>query len=323
MTENEGHSANPLVTVVITTYDRPEFLQKAVDTVTAQRYDPIELIVVDDHSPTPADDVLNDRDLDFERFEIHRHAENQGANAARNTGIEVASGEYIAFLDDDDRWDPEKIATQVNAFQDSGPEVGVVYTGRKVVDDDGGVTRVWAPDQPDGDMTKALLCRNVVGTQSSVMVRSDIAKETPFDETIPRWADLEWYVAASTKCEFAAVDEPLVIYDRRAHNRISDDYEVLEESYELFIEKYRDLAASYGPLFERKMLAWSAYRVGNASLNARYYDMARRYFFRALALYPFEPTFLIYAATTVGGRTTHRISQHIKRILPHRLVPIS
>lgn len=314
---------NPLVTVIITTYNRPDFLRSAVQTVADQQYEPIELIVVDDHSQTPARDVLEDWSSDFESFEIHRHDENQGANAARNTGIEVASGEYIAFLDDDDRWDPEKVAAQVDAFQNGTPDVGVVYTGRKVVDNGGAVARVWLPDEPEEEMTKALLCRNIVGTQSSIMVRSDIAKETPFDETIPRWADLEWYVAASTKCEFVGVREPLVIYDRSAHNRISDDYEVLEKSYELFIEKYRDLAASYGPLFERKMLAWSAYRVGNASLNARYYDMARRYFFRALALYPFEPTFFIYAATTAGGRTTHKISQSIKQIVPRSLLPIN
>jgi hypothetical protein len=140
-------------------------------------------------------------------------------------------------------------------------------------------------------MPKVPLCRNIVGTQSSIMVRSDIAKETPFDETIPRWADLERYVAASTKCEFVGVREPLVIYDRSAHNRISDDYDVLEDSYELFIQKYRDLAASYGPLFERKMPAWSAYRVGNASLNARYYDMSRRYFFEHLLCILSNPRF--------------------------------
>jgi glycosyltransferase involved in cell wall biosynthesis len=323
MTSDNRATAKPLVTVIITTYNRPDFLRSAVRTVANQQYNPIELVVIDDHSRTPAHEVLDDWSSDFERFEIHRHTENQGANAARNTGIEVATGEYIAFLDDDDRWDPEKIATQVDMFQNDGPEVGVVYTGRKVVDDDGSVARVWLPDEPEGDMTKSLLCRNIVGTQSSIMVRSEIAKETPFDETIPRWADLEWYVSVSTKCEFVGVREPLVIYDRSAHNRISDDYEVLEESYELFIEKYRDLAASYGPLFERKMLAWSAYRVGNAALNARYYEMARRYFFRALALYPFESTFFIYAATTAGGRTTHKISQSIKRIVPHRLLPIN
>jgi len=313
-------SDSPLVSVVITTYNRPEFLRRAVETVAAQRYSPIELLVVDDCSRTSASEVLAGHEPDVASFDVHRHAENKGANAARNTGISIASGEYIVFLDDDDRWKPEKLSRQLERFHRADPDVGLVYTGRAVVED-GTVDKVWLPDPPEGDMTKALLCRNVVGTQSSVMVRADIAKRTPFDESIPRWADLEWYVAVSTECSFAAVREPLVIYDRDADNRISDDYEVLKESYRLFVEKYRDLAAEYGPRFERKMLAWSAFRVGNAALNARYYAMARRYFLRALVGYPFEPKFYVYAAATLGGRTTHRIGRTLKRLFPAPLVP--
>ena len=322
MTGVPDRSADPLVTVVITTYNRPSFLRSAVETVVAQDYEPIELVVVDDCSETPAREVLEDHTPEVTSFEIRRHAENRGANAARNTGVDAASGEFIAFLDDDDRWEPEKISRQVEAFRRAGDDVGLVCTGRKVVDD-GSVDEVRLPEIPDGDITKALLCRNVVGTQSSVMVRTDVARETPFDETMPRWADLEWYVAVSTECEFAAVREPLVIYTRGALNRISDDYGVLEESYRIFVDKYRDLAATYGQRFERKMLAWSAFRVGNASLNAGNYDMARRYFLTALVRYPFEPEFYIYAATALGGRRTHWVSRKLKRLLPPRLLPVS
>jgi glycosyltransferase involved in cell wall biosynthesis len=320
MSDGSGESADPLVTAVVTTYDRPEFLRRAVETVAAQTYDPIELVVVDDHSEIPAERVLDGHDPDVAAFEIRRHEENRGANAARNTGIKAATGEYIAFLDDDDRWDPEKLARQIDRFRHGSDDVGLVYTGRKVVDD-GEVSRIRLPAEPPADITKALLCRNVVGTQSSVVVRADVAKRTPFDEQIPRWADLEWYVAVSTECEFAVLREPLVIYDRSADNRISDDYEMLEESYRLFVDKYRDLAAEYGPLFERKMLAWAAFRVGNASLNARHYGVARRYFLRAVARYPFESKFHVYAATTLGGRTTHRISRLVKRVLPRGIGP--
>jgi glycosyltransferase involved in cell wall biosynthesis len=312
--------SNPLVTVVITTYNRPTFLRSAVETVADQEYDPIELVVVDDCSQTPATEVLKGETPPVASFEIVRHAENRGVNAARNTGIEAASGEYIAFLDDDDRWEPEKLSRQLERFERADDTVGLVYTGRKVVDGET-VHKVWLPEDPDEDLTKALLRRNVVGTQSSVMVRSDIAKETPFDEEMPRWADLEWYVAVSRNCEFAPVREPLVVYDRSAHNRITDNFETLEEGYRLFVEKYRDLAAEYGPLFEREMLAWAAFRVGTASLAARHYDAARQYFLTALARYPFERKFYLYAAATLGGRSTHRISRKLKRLLPQQRPP--
>jgi len=310
MTASEG----PLVTALITTYDRPAYLRRAVESVAAQRYSPVELLVVDDHSETPAADVLADADPDVASFRVVRHDRNRGANAARNTGVEVASGEYVAFLDDDDRWRPDKTGKQVAAFRDGDGNLGLVYAGREIVDGDT-VRDVTIPDRIDGDPTKTLLCRNAVGTQSSVMVRADLAKATPFDEGFPRWADLEWYVAVSTECSFALVPEPLVRYEYAAHNRISDDDESLEESRRLFVEKYRELAAGYGRLFERKMRGYASFRAGSASLSARNYGAARRYFLRAVSLYPFEPTFYEYALATAGGRLTHRTARATTRVL--------
>lgn len=321
MSETTSGRAGPLVTVVITTYNRPEFLKQAVDTVATQEYEPIELVVVDDCSETPAADVLADVSPDVESFEIHRHDVNRGANAARNTGVELASGEYIAFLDDDDQWDPEKIGRQVETFRTGGENLGVVYTGRKVMDGDE-VYSVEIPERVEGDITKALLCDNVVGTQSSVMVRADLAKETPFDEQIPRWADLEWYVSVSKKCEFEAIREPLVSYELDAHNRISDDYDILLESYRLFTSKYRDLAAEYGWLFERKMLGFAAFRVGSATIDDRSYGIARHHFLKAIVLYPFEPRFYVYAAATLGGRVTHRMAQSLRKVITKSPLPL-
>lgn len=305
---------DPLVTVIITTYNRPEYLRSAVQTVSEQRYAPIELVVVDDCSEVPASEVLADVSPDVRDFEIVRHDENRGANAARNTGVEAATGTYIAFLDDDDRWAPEKLAKQVARFRDADDDVGLVYVGRKGTMN-GEVRDVVVPDRIDGDVTKAVLCQNVVGTQSAVMVRADLAKETPFDERFKRWADLEWYVSLSTKCDFEPVREPLVTYEYDAHNRISDNYDNLLESYRLFVEKYRGLAAEYGPLFERKMLGWTAYRVGAASINDRNYGVARRFFLKAVQHYPLEPKFHLYAAVTLGGRATHRIAQAANRLV--------
>jgi glycosyltransferase involved in cell wall biosynthesis len=314
MARQSTDAESPLVSIVITTYNRPEYLRRAVETGENQRSEPIELIVVDDCSRTPAREVLADVDPDVAAFEIRRHRENAGPNAARNTGVDAASGEYIAFLDDDDRWEPEKIGRQVERFQTASDSVGLVYTGRKIVDD-GALVDVSTATPIEGDATRAVLCENVVGTQSAVMVQADVAKETPFDERISRWADLEWYVAVSTKCEFACVLDPLVVYEFAAHNRISDDYGQLLESHRLFVEKYRERAREYGWLFERKMRGYASYRAGSASIDNANYDVARRYFLGAVRLYPLEPKFFAYALATLGGGTTHRIARRTKRLL--------
>jgi glycosyltransferase involved in cell wall biosynthesis len=302
----------PLVTVVITTYDRPTYLQGAVETVADQTYDTVELIVVDDASPTPASEVLSVDDHQFASFRVVRHDENKGPNGARNTGIEEASGKYVAFLDDDDRWVPEKLDRQVDRFEAGGENVGAVSTGWKRVKD-GSVVDSWLPPDVDGDITKALLCENVVGTQSAVMVRTDLAKQHPLDERFPRWADQEWYVSLSTECEFDRIQEPLVVHEFETHNRITDDSEKLYEGRRLFLEKYLPLAGEYGHLMKRKMRGWADYRVGKSLLRTGQYGMARRFLVSAVRWYPFEPKFYAYAGSSLGGRVTHAVARSLNR----------
>jgi len=310
---NDKHDrSDPLVSAVITTYDRPTHLRSAVESVREQTYDRIELVVVDDHSETPARDTLRDVELEpLAGFECIRHEENRGANAARNTGIRAASGEYVAFLDDDDQWLPEKTERQVDAFRESD-DVGVVYTGiRERTRDE---TSVSIPPPIDGDITKALLCRNVVGSMSVAMVRTDLARAVPLDERFPSWADLQWYVELSRRTGFRRVPEPLVLYECTSPGRLSRDFEKEKVSYELFVEEFDELAATYGHLFHRKMRGWAAYRVGTGAFHSGHYDRARRYFAAAVASYPFEPEFFEFLFASLGGRSTHRLARLVKRV---------
>lgn len=311
MSVSEANS--PLVSVVITTYNRPECLVRAIQTVSAQTYRPIEIVVVDDHSRVPASDVVRTLSPDVADLRCIRHDENRGANAARNTGVAEARGSYVAFLDDDDRWAPDKLERQIAAFERTDSTVGLVFTGRKHVGD-GDITERKIPDPIEGDVTKQLLCRNIVGTQSSVMVRTAVARDVPFDEDIQRWADLEWYIRVSKVCDFHAVREPLVIYTFDAGNRISDDFDRLRTSVRQFIEKYSDLAREYGLLFERKMRGWAYHRVARSCVYAGNYTGARRYSRRAIATYPFESSFYVYAFASLGGRLTHRTAQVVRTV---------
>ena len=301
----------PLVTAVVTTYDRPDYLRTAVRSVRDQTYENLELVVVDDHSPTPAAETLDDVNLTgLAAVRIRRHDENRGANAARNTGIEAAAGEYVAFLDDDDQWVPEKIDRQVATFRDAPADVGVVYTGRETIGPD--EREVIIPPEVDGDMTRALLCRNVVGSLSVVMVRTELTRAVPLDEAFPAWADLEWYIRLSRRTTFVRLPEPLTVYEFTSHGRLSEDIEKKIESYELFLERFDPLAKGYGRLFRRKMRAWAAFRIGKSALSIRDYHHARRFIATALATYPLEGAFVPYFLGTVGGRVTHRLARRLK-----------
>lgn len=311
--------ADPLVSVVVPAYGRPEKVAEAVRTVENQTYDRLELVVVDDCSPTPIEPRLRELDLaSLERFEVHRHEENRGAVAARRTGIDRASGEFVAFLDDDDRWEAEKIRAQVEAIQHSGADAGVAYTGMRVVDEDGDTVRTHVPEQ-SGDLTRTLLCRNVVGSYSTVLVSRAAIEDTGLpDDRFPTWQDLEWYIRLSENWDFVAVDRPLaVIFQSEGHDQMSDDYRTIrDETYPLFLETFTPLASRYGAVFERKMRSWAAFRVGgyNALRTGNFAD-ARRFLLRAVWLYPFEPKFWLYLAVALGGQRTHVAATRLKRAL--------
>ena len=183
---NRSNSDAPLVSVVIPTYDRPALVRKAVASVGAQTYPNVELLVVDDCSPTPVKQAPEELSLGPSiAVRVLRHEENRGGNAARNTGIRVAAGEYVAFLDDDDRWHPEKFDRQVRAFRESSPAVGAVCVGQRFVDDRGETTQLRMPSA-SGDVTEAVLRGATLGPFSTLMVRADVIEAVGFpDERFP------------------------------------------------------------------------------------------------------------------------------------------
>lgn len=311
-------SDDPLVSVVIPSYDRPDRLHDALDSVADQTYDHIEVVVVDDHSPEPVEQSLAGRRDGYpHELTVVRHDTNRGASAARNTGIERAAGSWIAFLDDDDVWASGKIARQVDRIR-GDDEIGVVYTGMRAVDDDGNTLRTQRATH-SGDLTRTLLCRNVVGSFSVVMVRRAAIEDAgTLDERFPSWQDLEWYVRLSEHWPFAAVEEPLVeITQETGHKQISDDYRrIRDKSARLFEEKYESLAAEQGRLFRRKFYGWLAFRLGayNA-LRTGHVGEARSQLLQAVRWYPFEPTFWLYLCVTLGGRPGYNTAKWVKRTL--------
>jgi glycosyltransferase involved in cell wall biosynthesis len=122
----------PKVTAAITTYNRADYLAAAVESTLAQTYADYEVLVVDDGSTDGTERVLQQYDG---RIRYHRQ-ENAGRGAARNTALELAAGEYVAFLDSDDLWLPDKLAREVEALNAS-PSAGLVHGHVEMIGDDG------------------------------------------------------------------------------------------------------------------------------------------------------------------------------------------
>ena len=125
-------SANPKVSVIIPVFNGAKYLAEALQSVFAQTWQDYEVIVVDDGSTDDSMEICKQ----FPDVRIIHHQENRGQSAARNTGVRHAKGEYIAFLDQDDRWYPEKLARQVPILE-KGPTYGMVYSNADQIDENG------------------------------------------------------------------------------------------------------------------------------------------------------------------------------------------
>lgn len=177
---------NPLVTAVVTTHNRKDLLRRALDSVKAQTYQLLELVVVDDGSEESAKQVVHEYEDAFERVVFHRNEVPKGACAARNTGIELASGVFIAGLDDDDEWMPERIQKLVNAYRDEDAfvtsDVLHIYPNRELV---------WKKDKII--TLERLLYSNQVGNQGLIK-KERLVEVGGFDESLRSAQDYDLWV---------------------------------------------------------------------------------------------------------------------------------
>ncbi|MFO1060552.1 MAG: glycosyltransferase family A protein [Dongiaceae bacterium] len=209
----------PLVSVVIPTYNRAATLARAVESVLAQTYPSFELLIVDDASTD--DTAARIAPYLGGRVALHRRPRNGGATAARNAGIALARGAYVAFLDSDDEWLPEKLARQVALFEAGPPDLGLVYAGLwQLVD---GRPPVAVPPRQRGRVYDALRWRNRIGTASGVMVRRAVLQRVGgFDERLPACEDWDLWLRIARDHRVDAVAEPLLRYHDGNGDRLSN-----------------------------------------------------------------------------------------------------
>lgn len=311
--------SEPLVSVVVPSYGRSKLLPDALRSVAAQTHSNVELLVVDDHSPEPVAPVVEGLDLASLEVRCIRHEENRGANAARNTGIEAASGEYIAFLDDDDYWLEEKLERQIETFREADENVGAVFTGVRAVDGDGRTTNVRLPTTADGTFLERLIRGDPFGPFSTVMVRADVVERAgTLDERFPSWQDREWYFRLARHCEFASIPEPLVVRLFSDQEQISDDFESKRDvTYPLFLETVLPFPPEYRHL-EDEFVAKVTQLLGRVGLSTGHRWDAVRYLLRSLWYDPTVPGTYLYLALALGGDATYVPARSLKRWLNRR-----
>jgi glycosyltransferase involved in cell wall biosynthesis len=208
----------PRVSVVIPTYNRPDMLGEAVASVLAQTYRDFELLIVDDGSDPPSRQVVES--VGDPRVH-YRYQENAGRSAARNAGIALASGEYVAFLDDDDLWLPEKLAFQLQVFAEN-PDVGLIASGWNYINAAGAQTNVIRPWLWCPQLNLNVLIFEYPALPSVTMVRRDwAARSGGFDVSLPAYEDWDLGLRLSyLGCPMAWGKEVVASYRLHADNTV-------------------------------------------------------------------------------------------------------
>lgn len=210
----------PKVSVVIPTRNRADMLYRAIRSVLEQSYGDFEIIVVSDASEDNTEEVV----MSFDDSRIHyiRHEEAKGASAARNTAMRVAKGEYIAFLDDDDEWMPNKLEVQVPVIENTGTEVGLVY-GWMEYFENGKSAGVRAP-KVRGDVFAEMLDKQAIGGCPTILIKRGVIESTGyFDETLPRGNDGDYWRRICKNYHVDFVPQILAKVSISSPGRISTD----------------------------------------------------------------------------------------------------
>jgi glycosyltransferase involved in cell wall biosynthesis len=226
------------VTVVVPTHNRRQLLSQAVHSILRQRGVAIELIVVNDGS-TDGTDVWLERVMAKDaRVKAVHHARPRFVSRARNAGIALARGRWVAFCDDDDLWAPNKLAEQLNALRASPSRWSC--TGVVVVDDR--LEIVGHHHVQGGDVLANLLMTNGIPTGSSVMVERSLLEETGgFDPTLQGSEDWDLWIRLAQRSPVVAIDRPLMAY-RLGPQTLSMDAGRMRASRPIIARRYAALA---------------------------------------------------------------------------------
>jgi len=226
----------PKVSVIIPTHNRAEFLYSAITSVLDQTYQDVEIIVVDDASEDNTRRVIDH--FHDNRIKYFCHEKNKGEAGARNTGILNSKGEFIAFLDDDDEWLPEKLSLQVSLLDNNPKKFGLVYTGYFVIDKNSKNILSQRVPSKKGDVYNYIILKNIIGAPSTVLLRRECIEEVGlFDENIAYGLDHDMWIRISKYFFFEYVKESLVKYYIH-HDRLSNNPVIRARGLDDMVKKY-------------------------------------------------------------------------------------
>jgi glycosyltransferase involved in cell wall biosynthesis len=278
----------PKISVIIPAYNAERTLQETVESVQNQTFSDFEIIIINDGS-TDQTLTISQNFVD-PRVKIFSY-QNAGVSVARNRGIANAMGEFIAFIDADDLWTPDKLERQLKALSNNS-EAGVAYSWTQTIDERGKPLPHNHPVFLEGSVYADLLVSNFIANGSNILVRREVISqvgEFDADANIRGSEDWDYYLRLAAETHFTVVPDWQILY-RQSSTSVSSNFEMMEASALAVVKKaYQSAPLEYQHL-KNKSLAWvygystqQALQRKDDWKNAR---IALRKFCKAVQLHP-------------------------------------
>ena len=282
-----------LVSVVVPVYNVELYISQTIQSVLQQTYNNFELLIIDDQSPDRS--VAICQQFEDSRIRIISQ-KNRGLAGARNTGIREAKGDYIAFLDGDDLWLPEKLAQHVQHLE-AEPQVGVSFSRSQFVDSQGRSMGIYQMPKLTEITPEHLLCRNPIGNGSAPVIRREVLEAIKFtdnlhgteedfyfDEHFRQSEDIECWlrIAAQTHWKIEGIPAALTLYRVNGEGLSANILKQLD-SWEQMITKHRDRLPELVAAWENPARAYQLRYLARRAVRLKNGNMAVKLVNRALA----------------------------------------
>jgi len=291
----------PKVSVIIPTYNRAEFLRSAIKSALNQTFSDLEVIVSDDKSTDHTQEVV--RSFEHERIKYLSNKGNKGPSATRNTAISASKGEYIAFLDDDDEWLPDKLQRQVELLDHSQPNICGVYSNRLFIDKMSGKILSDNPgtEQLQGNLLYQLMIKSPIHTSTVVIIKKCLDEIGLFDETISYMEDRDLWIRLSMRWDFEYIPTPLTKAYFHGIAHLSNSLEGQTAGKERLLERYHHLLKN-----NRK--AWGALYLclGTQYCQLKQMKKGRKNIIKGIIKYPFSKMAYFHLFSSFFGPSNYQ-----------------
>lgn len=199
---------NPLLSVIIPTYNRAHVLDRAINSVLSQSYSEFELLLIDDGSTDNTQDLLYSFTKKDKRIRTF-YVDNSGVSRARNIGINNSNGKLIAFLDSDDEWFPNKIKRQVDLYLSN--KFVLCHSNEIWIRNGVRVNQMKKHEKSGGDLFLKSLQLCCISPSASILDKTIFDEVGLFDESFDVCEDYELWLRITAKHQVSFIDEPLII----------------------------------------------------------------------------------------------------------------